>query len=513
MQAFLNAKRQWLFPLLLVLAAAVAVSVILLAGERTQKETPDSTSDAPVHTEPLAETATEVETDAVPATESQLHPADYLSHEAYMHGFDSFFSPNRSLTRAEAAILIYRLFGGEENAEAFFYDVSEDSGNYHEIAAVCDRFPSLREDRFLPDEPVLREDLFAALCSAAGQELPDELLSEDAPYTAFALRRGWFYADAASDYVSRGEAAHIFNRVSGRSPDRLLLLRETPVIFVDVSPSCPYYADIMEAAAPHEYYIQGTAERWDDTAFAELDGGLYRQNGVAYYLRADGTLLTTPGLQEIPSGTVLVADESGLIYADNRPHWTPDGVVFCRRSGTILKGGSYNGCTFDESGFYTSGDAELDAYVQAVYDECTTADMAQAEKLRACYDYVRDFRYLGRNSPLADSVKTMPTDLALGYARKIFETGKGDCYNFTAAFLFLARGLGYDAEGVIGYCGYMWSRSAIPHGWVTITMDDGAVYLFDPQIENYNLRAGVSNEYYGAFMTTYEQSYANYYPN
>lgn len=432
---------------------------------------------------------------------------------AYLHGHESFFNPERLLTRSESAILIYRLFGGSEDASAFFYDVPEGSSCYHEIVSVSGCFRTIRYNYFLPDEPVLREDLFSALCSAAKFELPNELAYEEAPYTAFALQNGWFYADTAFEYITRGEAAHVFNRVLGRSPDRLLLLQETPLIFVDVSPACPYYADIMEAAVSHEYLENGRAEQWNTKEFSELESGLYRQSGVAYYFQEDGTLLTEPGLHDISSGTVYVADESGFIFADNRPHWTPDGVVFCRRSGTILKGGSYNGYTFDENGFYTSGDSDLDAYVQAVYDECTTEDMTQIEKLRACYDYVRGFRYLGRNSPLSDSVQTMPYDLSKGYALKIFETGKGDCYNFTAAFLFLARGLGYDAEGIIGYCGYMWSRNAIAHGWVTITMDDGNVYLFDPQIENYNIRAGISNEYYGAFMTTYEQSYANYYPN
>lgn len=457
------------------------------------------------------EAVTEAATEAEPVTEPV--PVEYLSHEAYMHGYDSFFSPDRLLTRGETAILIYRLFGGVEDASVSFYDVPEDSGNYREIAAVSNCFEAQWEDYFRPDEPVQREDLFAALCRAAELTLPDEFFYEDAPYTAFALQNDWFYADAASEYVSRGEATHIFNRVSGRSPDRRLLLEKMPVLFADVFPACPYYADIMEAAVSHDYLDGEPLEQWHVEEFEELQSGLYRQSGVAYYLQEDGSRLTEPGLHEIPSGTVLVADESGRIYADNRPHWTAEGVVFCRGSGTILKGESYNGYTFDENGFYTSGSEALDGYVQAVYDECTTESMTQLEKLRACYDYVRAFRYLGRNSPLSDSVQTMPYDLAQGYALKIFETGKGDCYNFTAAFLFLARGLGYDAEGIIGYCGYMWSRGAIAHGWVTITMDDGNVYLFDPQIENYNIRAGVSNEYYGAFMTTYALSYANYYPN
>lgn len=503
--------RHWLFPLLLVLTAAITVTVILLAVRAPQAEAPASTSDTQAQTEAVTETEPSVEPTS--ETETQLPPPMYASHAAYMHGFDSFFAPDRLLSRAEAAILIYRLYGGDEDAVVFFYDVPEDNEIYHEIVSVCDLFPREQYNYFRPDEPILREDFFTVICNAAARELPDEMRNESAPYTAFAQENRWCEPDETSEYVSRGEAAQIFNRVLGRSPDRFLLMRESPVIFADVSPAHPYYGDIMEASVSHEYPEYMDAEQWHVSELPKLKSGIYRQGCVAYCVQEDGTLLTAPGMNDTPFGTVYVVDETGLIYADDRPHLTPDGVIFCQKDGTILKNGSKNGYTFDENGFYTTGDAELDGYVQAIYDECTTEEMTQFERLRACYDYVRDFAYLGRNRPLDDSVQTMPYDLAKDYALKIFQTGKGDCYNFTAAFLFLARGLGYDAEGIIGYCYYNWSRNAIAHGWVTITMDDGVVYLFDPQIENYNLRAGISNEYYGAFMTTYAASHATYYPN
>lgn len=503
-RAFPKAKRYWLFPLILVLVAAATVSAVLYFGRTPQAAPPVASSEA---------APTEAVTEAEPATEAPTEAVTYASHAAYLHGYEFFFSPDRPLSRAEAAILLYRLFGGDENAPVSYADVPEDSDLYPEISSVGACIPTLLEGFFMPDEPILREHLLAALCSAAGVELPNKLADADAPYTVFARQSGFCYADETSEYVTRGEAAHIFNRVLGRSPDRRTLLQDAPTVFVDVSPACPYYTDIMEAAVSHEYPENELLEQWSSTEYEKPEAGLHRQSGIAYYLWDDGTLLTEPGLQEIPYGTVLVADESGRIYADNRPHWTPDGVVFCRRSGTILKGGSWNGSVFDEDGYYTSGSDELDGYVQAVYDECTTEDMTQLEKLRACFDYVRDFRYLGRNSPLSDAVKTMPADLAQTYALKIFETGKGDCYNFTAAFLFLARGLGYDAEAIVGYCGYSWSRSAIAHGWVLITMDDGTVCLFDPQIENYNVRAGISNAYFGAFMKSPDGTIANYYPN
>ena len=513
-RSFLKSKREWLFPLLLILAAGTIVLLLILFTRSTKEDHPVSPSGTPAQTEAAtdAEPSSETEppTETEPVTEEQI---SYNFHAAYMNGSDAFFSPARLLTRAEAAVLVYRLFGGNEEASVWYSDVPEESATYHEIVCVSEYFPVIRQNSFLPGEPILREDLFAVLCHATGHTLPNELAYENAPYTAYALQNGWYDADETSENVTRGEAAHILNSLSGRTPDRQYLMRQSPLVFIDVPPTYPYYADVMEAAVYHEFLEDGRDEQWHDLEYEELQCGLYLQDKTAYYVQEDGTLLKTPGLHEIPSGTVLVADESGRIYADSRPHLTPDGVVFCRGSGTILKRAQWNGYTFDENGFYTSGDETLDGYVNAVYDEFLSDGMTQEEMLRASFDYIREFDYLGRNVPLDNSVKTMSVDVAKDYALKFFETGKGDCYNFTAAFLFIARGLGYEAEAIVGYCGYDWSQSPIAHGWVEITADDGTVLLCDPQLENYNIRAGISNEYYGAFMTTYAQSYATYYPN
>ena len=99
--------------------------------------------------------------------------------------------------------------------------------------------------------------------------------------------------------------------------------------------------------------------------------------------------------------------------------------------------------------------------------------------------------------------------MQLEFAGKLLSTGKGDCYNFAAVFCLLARKLGYLASPIVGECGYSWNWYPIAHGWVEIEMD-GETYLFDPQIENYNLRAGISNETHSAWQVTYESAPARY---
>ena len=445
MIAVLKAKRLWLFPLLLVFAAAIIVTILLLCTGSAPEEAQSAS--------PTAETQTEPVSEAVSATEETIA---YSSHVAYMQGTDSFFMPDRLLTREETAVLLFRLFDGDTS-------------------------PADGMDDFLPDEPILREDFFAAICKASAQELPDELLQEDAPYCAFALRNGWFYSDADSDFVSRGEAAHILNRVTGRTPDRDTLLRETPLFFVDVSPFCPYYSDIMEATVGHEFLADGNTERWNaEGLIYEVPAcGLHRQDGIAYYIQEDGTLYTTPGLSEIPVGTIYVVDESGMIYADNQMHMTPDGVIFCRRSGTILKGASLNGYIFDESGYYTSGNESIDAYIEQMIAVVTTDSMTQEEMLRACYDYIFyniDYQSNNNHPPRGADPSTWAEENML----RLMERGKGNCYCYASEMYYLARRLRY--SGVTAVSGKFAVRRS-DHAWTEITID-GIPYIVDPEADS-----------------------------
>ena len=48
------------------------------------------------------------------------------------------------------------------------------------------------------------------------------------------------------------------------------------------------------------------------------------------------------------------------------------------------------------------------------------------------------------------------------------------------------------------------------NGYLAVYLQDGQTLLYDPQIENYNIRAGISNEENGAFGVTYETAHARY---
>lgn len=130
---------------------------------------------------------------------------------------------------------------------------------------------------------------------------------------------------------------------------------------------------------------------------------------------------------------------------------------------------------FDETGRYTSGNEELDGYVRELISQVVSAEEPQEVWLREVYDYVRDnFNYLVRNYHYIGQM-----GLAEDEAITMFSTGKGNCYNYAAAFWALARGVGYSAKFVSGTV----DVNKSPHGWVEIYQEDGQRLTYDVELE------------------------------
>lgn len=133
--------------------------------------------------------------------------------------------------------------------------------------------------------------------------------------------------------------------------------------------------------------------------------------------------------------------------------------------------------SFDETGAYTSGSAELDEIVDGIIAEQTTEEMDDMEKLQAVYQYVvKSFSYrkgeiyeIGQTGWIADE------------ALKLFTTDRGNCYSYAAGFCVLARALGFDACAYSGTCAGE-TEEPDPHGWVEIVLD-GETYFCDAEIE------------------------------
>lgn len=157
-------------------------------------------------------------------------------------------------------------------------------------------------------------------------------------------------------------------------------------------------------------------------------------------------------------------------------HEEGGGLYYVQEDGTLLTDGSLGYLDFDSEGRYTTGNADLDAGIQALLAAACPDPTADREtRLREAYVYIREnFRYLSMPHYEAGS-----TDWAETAATAMLDQGKGNCYCFTALFTYCARQLGYQAYNVAGH---EYSRDN-DHAWTMIDWPDGETYLFDVQLE------------------------------
>lgn len=124
-----------------------------------------------------------------------------------------------------------------------------------------------------------------------------------------------------------------------------------------------------------------------------------------------------------------------------------------------------------------SGNEYLDELVQSYIDKATTPDMSRSEKLTACYDYmVANYDYdsnynydysCGRHS--------------VAWAVSFLRDGYGTCNQWSSAFMYVSKALGYDAELYYGATASSRGGST-EHYWPVIHVN-GTSYIFDPQVE------------------------------
>lgn len=467
--------------------------------------------------EPPLPDAQEQTVQAAPLPEPEPEPEpEYHFHQNFMSASNGFFRPDEPLRRVDCAQLLYNLTQDmPRSAEPAQYDdVLPEYWYYEAVSAVGGYLPQAEgETRFFPSESIMPDAFVTALLAALGQteqSAPPELLQ-----AAQALMPDGAQGEEvpAPAPVTRAQAAVLVNRALGREPDAEAIGGVCRSLLLDVPEDREDFADLVEAVLPHEYYLDGadTQEHYRADALDALSWrrGIHLSGTSGFFVQSDGRVARGTGFLDEQGRRYYRCDESGRILADLAPHYIEGHAVFIRADGTLRRNGVFGEYRYDENGFYTTGDPELDDKLDEFIAACTTEDMTQEERLHACYEAVRALRYLGRNPAYGPEVKTIPYEMQLEFADKILSTGKGDCYNFAAVFCLLARKLGYLASPIVGECGYSWNWYPIAHGWVEIEMD-GTTYLFDPQIENYNLRAGISNETHSAWQVTYESAPARY---
>ncbi len=208
-------------------------------------------------------------------------------HNAYLIGYcDNLIKPESNITRAELAMVLYRLLK-EEIRDKYqvsispFADVSEESWYNVAVSTMANLgiVNGYKDGSFKPGKNVTRAEYAAML---ARMDFSSTLLSDEyddtvghwaEEYIRKASAVGWIlgYDDGSfrpEESVSRAQTAVMINRVLNRMPKRLENLLDGMKTFADNSDTDAwYYIPLQEATNSHEYSrINESTEKWTSVA-------------------------------------------------------------------------------------------------------------------------------------------------------------------------------------------------------------------------------------------------------
>lgn len=223
-------------------------------------------------------------TPAKPGGQSYFVPSVKLNtkdHFAYLFGYpDSTFRPDKSMTRAEVAVMFVRLMEKAPDASAVsFNDVAPGAWYYDYIAKAeaAGILKGYEDGSFRPQGEITRAE-FAAIATRFDKLSPAPIAFTDVANDywahdaiAAAYGKGWIagYEDNTfrpAQNIKRSEVATLTNRVLNRYADKdwVQANRQAIVNFTDVNESYWAFYPITEATNGHDYTrnSDGKNETW-----------------------------------------------------------------------------------------------------------------------------------------------------------------------------------------------------------------------------------------------------------
>ena len=223
-------------------------------------------------------------------TPAELNARDHFS---YIKGYgDNTFGPNRTITRAEVAMIFARLSINQSVSGApQFKDVK--AGDWYktavDIVARQGVVKGYEDGTFRPNQPITRRE-FAAIAARYAGNIDTWRTFRDVPSTDWAYTlinrvggAGWItgYEDNTfrpNNNITRAEVVAIVNRMLNRKADKAYVdnnLMRSKHSFIDNLRSAWYFYDVHEAAVGHVFERQpnGVDEKWN------------RVNGQAFEIR------------------------------------------------------------------------------------------------------------------------------------------------------------------------------------------------------------------------------------
>lgn len=203
-------------------------------------------------------------------------PLETKDHFAYMKGYpDGSFRPEGTLTRAEAAVMFYRLLTDQTLSKTTsFSDLTTEFWAYNEIQVLADKgiIVGYPDGTFNPDGTITRAE-FCAMSSRFFKLTDGKISFVDVPegfwahdYIASAAGKGWITTDETyfrpDDAITRAEAVTIVNAMLGREADKSYVDTNLTGKYPDVAKTHSAYYEIMEASIGHNYTKSGDKETW-----------------------------------------------------------------------------------------------------------------------------------------------------------------------------------------------------------------------------------------------------------
>ena len=138
-----------------------------------------------------------------------------------------------------------------------------------------------------------------------------------------------------------------------------------------------------------------------------------------------------------------------------------------------------------------SGCDELDRLIDELFAKILKEDMGKYTKVWTCYEYLVDnitySRGMDANTGAYSESDPATTRKEALWATDLLNSGQGCCYNYSAAFAYIMRAIGYDARLVSGNVP-AYAGGVTPHCWVVVYLG-GEPYTFDPDLDmNYHTR-------------------------
>ena len=256
----------------------------------------------------------------------ELLKVDY--HECYITGYDNgLFCPSNSVTRAQTAVMFYKLLQRTDWDQKTFSDVKD--GDWYADAvntlAGLGILSGYEDGTFRPGHEITRAE-FVTVVMAFSQPSEEPAEFADVPQThwaskniAAAVENGWVsgYPDGTfhpEDSISRAEAVSIINKMLGRTADPEYVNAKDVKNFYDMFPTHWAYAAIVEASTAHHHVPDSSPEKWEsyvpDTSVVT---GHWIQDGSRRYYVDPSTKKLATGQITI-GGTKYLFGDNHLLY-------------------------------------------------------------------------------------------------------------------------------------------------------------------------------------------------------